>query len=446
MRPLSGTAHVTGRRVDHDESSRVSSDSTVRSSSSEGGDDANLALAGLPSSAASVMPLSSSAAIAGTKLQPMPLGTPDTTGPRAEQLKASLPFDSVPPKAAKIFTIAADVEFNITVSHGQMRDAIARRPENKSAHALLKGQSGAGAKQRDEAAIGSAYQLMKLGRKDFSPLEICLEKIPDFRHLLFAPTGGVRDTRTGLYAELRRMPASGTLPGYVLCFPGTGCAGGSDAQWKANVAQLTGIGGVSKLYMQALGLAGEIKRVLTESGATLSVAGHSLGGGIANFIGLALDLDSWCFNAASLGPASLDYLDINGCLTPERIDRQVHVGFGDDWVTHPNLMKGARAMAKLAAGSSGRMKSSLVGRVYHLPPGDPLYPADKDVFERHQLASLGSPLHQSTRNARTASSSSNSTPVANPPPALTATGSAEARIRGGSDTSGSTSDSQGDTQ
>lgn len=449
MRPSSGTTPIATRQpADHGSSSLVSSDSTVRSSSAEESGAMDAARTGSPGKSATVKPLSSSSVVSAPspKLQAMPLPVADTTGPRAAQLKSVLPFSGVPPKAAKIFTIAADVEYNISVSHDQMRKAIASKPANKAAHALLKRQSGMSGKQRDEAAVESAYQLMKLGRRSMSSLELCLEKCPDFRHLLFAPTGGVRDTVTGLYAELRQIPNS-TLPiEYVLLFPGTGAGGGKDAQWKTNIAQATGIGGVPKLYLQALGLASELKRVLLDSGAALTVAGHSMGGCLANFVGLALDIDSCCFNAAALGPASLDYLDIHGCLSQERVARQVHVGFGDDWATHPSLMKGASAMAKLAATSTGKLKASLVGQVYHLSPGDPLYPANKDVFERHLLASIGSPLYQSTRNAGIATSSSSSTPVANPPPSLPATGFADVGISGGSGTSGSASDSQGDDQ
>lgn len=449
MIPSSGTLPMVARQpADHDASSLVSSDSTVRSSSVEERSATEAAHPRSPGNAASVMPLSSSSAVAvpSPKLQAMALPAADTTGPRAARLKSVLPFSGVPPKAAKIYTIAADVEYNISVSHDQMRKAIASKPAAKAAHALLKSHCRAPDKRRDEAAVESAYQLMKLGRRGMSSLELCLEKSPDFRHLLFAPTGGVRDTATGLYAELRQIP-TGTLPiEYVLLFPGTGAGGAKDAQWKANVAQATGIGGMPKLYMQALGLASEIRRILMDWGATLSVAGHSMGGCIANFVGLALDLDSCCFNAAALGPASLDYLDIHGCLAQERVGRQVHVGFGDDWATHPSLMKGASAMAKLAAGTTGNLKTCLVGQVYHLSPGDPLYPANKDVFERHLLASLGTPIYQSTRNAGIATAAASSTPVANLPTTLPAAESAKAGISGGSDTSGSASDSQGDEQ
>lgn len=443
----SGITPITPRQpADHDSSSLVSSDSTVRSSSTEESLATGAARAGSPGRAAAVKPRPSLSVVSAPspKLQAMPLPVGDTVGPRAAQLKSVLPFSGVPPKAAKIFTIAADVEYNISVSHDQMRKAIASKPANKAAHALLKRQSGTTGNKGDEAAVESAYELMKLGRRRISSLELCLEKSPDFRHLLFAPTGGVRDTATGLYAELRQIPTS-TLPiEYVLMFPGTGAGGGKDAQWKTNIAQATGIGGVPKLYLQALGLASELKRVLLDSGAKLLVAGHSMGGCLANFVGLALDIDSCCFNAAALGPASLDYLDIHGCLSQERVERQLHVGFGDDWATHPSLMKGASAVAKLAAASTGNLKASLVGQVYHLSPGDRLYPANKDVFERHLLASLGSPLYQSTRNAGIASASTSSTPVANLPPTVPAAGPADAGISGGSDTSGSTSDSQGD--
>jgi hypothetical protein len=79
-------------------------------------------------------------------------------------------------------------------------------------------------------------------------------------------------------------------------------------------------------------------------------------------------------------------------------------------------MKSAKVLAKLAAESTGNLKASLVGQAYHLSPGDPHYPANIDVFKRHQLVSLGTPLYQSTRSIRTETGSTSTTPVTNPPP------------------------------
>lgn len=419
MRPVPASPQTTGSVPEnYIESSLVSSDSTVRDSTVEASRESCAVRTFLPSNTASVKPVSTSASVtlSNQSLQATAISVLDTTGPRADKLNEVFAFSSVPVKTTKMYTIAKDVEFNITASRRHMHTATKAKPELKEAHAFLKRQQTIPEADRDQAKIDKAYQQMRLGRKDLSALEIYLANHPEFKVLLFAPSGGVRDTSTGLYAELRKVPGNGDIPEYVLCFPGTGCAGGVQAQWKTNVNQLTGIGGLSTLYTQALKLTDQLKSTLHSSGIRLSVTGHSLGGGIANFVGLALDLDSCCFNAAALGPTSLEYLDINGCLTPERVARQVHVRFSDDWAAHPGLMKSAKVLAKLAAESTGNLKASLVGQAYHLSPGDPHYPDNIDVFKRHQLVSLGTPLYQSTRSIRTETGSTSTTPVTNPPP------------------------------
>ena len=107
--------------------------------------------------------------------------------------------------------------------------------------------------------------------------------------------------KTGLYAELHLDPRDPTGKNYVLCFPGTGAAGNITQQWKYNIDQATGKKKIPPPYEAGLRLATELQEVISKQGGTLSLAGHSLGGGIANYCGFMLDIPSVAFNAAPLG-------------------------------------------------------------------------------------------------------------------------------------------------
>jgi hypothetical protein len=177
-----------------------------------------------------------------------------------------------------------------------------------------------------------AYQALKGNRPD-SQLERLLPTESPFRHLLDPFTGGIRDVQTGLYAELHVDKASDDL---VLVFPGTGAADMNTKQWLTNLAQFSGQGEVPAMYAQAAALAKEIQTLQAKfsfddsSQGGLQLVGHSLGGGIANYVGLKHDIPATCYNAAALGRSCLKDL---GEIPEERIVQQTHIHFKGDTVS-----------------------------------------------------------------------------------------------------------------
>ena len=178
----------------------------------------------------------------------------------------------------------------------------------------------------------AAYQALKRNRPD-SQLERLLPTESPFRHLLDPFTGGIRDVQTGLYAELHVDKESGDL---VLVFPGTGATDMYTKQWLTNLTQFSGLGGVPAMYAQAAALAKEIQTLQAKfsfddsSQGRLQLVGHSLGGGIANYVGLKHDIPATCYNAAALGRACLKDL---GEIPEKRIVQQTHIHFKGDTVS-----------------------------------------------------------------------------------------------------------------
>lgn len=140
-------------------------------------------------------------------------------------------------------------------------------------------------------------------------------------------SNGFRDVKTGLYCELREIGHDPNVPEYVLCFPGTGVGAMDRKQWKNNIQQAIGKGNVPAAYKQAAELTALIKAELDKTGTKLTLVGHSMGGGIANYAGLKHDVSSVCYNAAALGGACLRDL---GDIPSERLEKQTHIrGKGD---------------------------------------------------------------------------------------------------------------------
>jgi hypothetical protein len=133
-------------------------------------------------------------------------------------------------------------------------------------------------------------------------------------------TGVLRDSKTGLYVELKPL---GSKPGnYALCFGSTRNGRMTLKQIKVDIAQVLNQEKVPAAYLQAVDLAAELIKELSKSGANITVTGQSMGGGIANFVGLRLGIHSVCFNPAALGQAAIKYLEKLGCLTAENLNKQ----------------------------------------------------------------------------------------------------------------------------
>ena len=117
-------------------------------------------------------------------------------------------------------------------------------------------------------------------------------------------TGVFRDSKTGLYAELK--PLGSTSGKYVLCFGSTGVGRMTMKQIKVDIAQVLNKTKVPAAYEQAARLAAEL---IKETGAEITVTGQSMGGGIANYVGMKLGIESVCYNPAALGQAAIKDLE-----------------------------------------------------------------------------------------------------------------------------------------
>ncbi|MFZ9498258.1 MAG: hypothetical protein ACO265_08590, partial [Polynucleobacter sp.] len=114
-------------------------------------------------------------------------------------------------------------------------------------------------------------------------------------------------------------------------FPGTGSGNMLKKNWSTNISQVLQSDDIPPAYKQAYALAKEIKEIIENGGGSLQLSGHSLGGGIANYVGLKLDIQSFCFNAAALGGGCQE--DLKNELTPSRLKKQIHINQKGDIVS-----------------------------------------------------------------------------------------------------------------
>ncbi len=226
-----------------------------------------------------------------------------------------------------------------------------------------------------DATDGDAYKILSENRRlalesaldplnGNSPLEAHLPKNSAFRSLLEPQLGSIRDVRTGLNAHLERR--DGKPPGspdrYILAFPGTGVVNTAGAQWKTNIRQFLGIGGMPKMYQQAVELAQELQKNLPK-GCKLEVCGHSLGGGIATCVGLMMGIPAVGLNSAPLGRACLKVLRKANALTPDRVNKITHIRTEGDPVTSRTVN---HLLTRMIYGDAGFFSHApkLVGKVY----------------------------------------------------------------------------------
>jgi hypothetical protein len=169
-------------------------------------------------------------------------------------------------------------------------------------------------------------------------------------------TGVFRDSKTGLYAELK--PLGSTSGKYVLCFGSTGVGRMTMKQIKVDIAQVLNKTKVPAAYEQAAKLATEL---IKETGAEITVTGQSMGGGLANYVGMKLGIESVCYNPAALGQAAIKDLEKNGCLTVENLNIQKIIRQKGDIVSGE---KNQKKIARLA----NFFTSEKVGIPQHLGP------------------------------------------------------------------------------
>ncbi len=211
-----------------------------------------------------------------------------------------------------------------------------------------------------------------------------LLKGTDFAKLIDPVTGGFRDPSTGLYCELKPLTADtmSQVTGYVLCFPGVGAANMHSTQLLSSVKQFLGVGGVPTMHSQALELAKTIQDKLATEGKSLELTGHSMGGGIANYVGLKLNLPAVCYNAAALGRACLK--DI-GETHLENLKKQTHIRLEGDFATHPSVTR--QLMAFFTLGKNNYVPRN-IGVINEIKTSDHFFPRERFGLDRHALDSM----------------------------------------------------------
>lgn len=211
-----------------------------------------------------------------------------------------------------------------------------------------------------------------------------LLKGTEFATLIDPATGGFCDPSTGLYCELKSltMNSMSQVTGYVLCFPGIGEGNMLGTQLLSSVKQFLGVGGVPTMHSQALKLAKTIADKLAANSQTLELTGHSMGGGIANYIGLKMNIPSVCYNAAALGRACLK--DI-GETHLENLKKQTHIRLEGDFATHPSVTR--KLIAFFTLGINNYVPRN-IGVINEIKTNDTYFPRDRFGLDRHALDSL----------------------------------------------------------
>ena len=147
-----------------------------------------------------------------------------------------------------------------------------------------------------------------------SPLSIKLDPL----------TGVFRDTKTGLFAQLIPIKdkENNDSGDFALCFGSTGSGKMGMMQTKVDIEQVLNKEKLPAAYEQAAELAKALIQATSFLGVEIKVTGQSMGGGLANYVGLKLGIESVCFNPAALGQAAIKDLEKNGCLTAKNLEKQ----------------------------------------------------------------------------------------------------------------------------
>ncbi len=275
-------------------------------------------------------------ATASAPLSAVSTGTADhLSRTQPHPLRTDLPFDTATRDSTRIYQQAINVyEKNANAIFFRPRALMGKSDQHAYASFRKERRQAKDSEKSSPVDVSKrdAYSKLSENRKNQaqsnldplngnSPLEEHLPKNSPFRRLLEPELGSIRDVTTGLNAQLERR--EGKPPTYILTFPGTQVVNTAGAQWKANIQQFLGFGGVPKMYRQAVELAREIQKEIStmDPKPELKLCGHSLGGGIASYVGLSLGMEAVGFNSAPLGPACMTALRKANALTPERLGK-----------------------------------------------------------------------------------------------------------------------------
>ena len=296
-------------------------------------------------------------------------------------------FSDVRDKTEDVYIALRSFEYSVFNYHTQYDQTKNNEQwkEFKSERSALS-QKNEAIDEKNNLQASPAYTKLSGSRK-LSNLEKILAGSP-LSTKLDPLTGVFRDSKTGLYAELKPF---GSKPGnYVLCFGSTGVGRMTMKQTKVDIAQVLNKEKVPSAYEQAVELAhalevsvkASIKKELEDAndlfGGTgkvtdqeinekfnkkfnLTVTGQSMGGGLANYVGMKLGIESACYNPAALGQAAIKDLEKSGCLTVENLNKQKIIRQKGDIVSGE---KNQKKIAQLA----NFFSSEKVERPRHLGP------------------------------------------------------------------------------
>ncbi len=216
--------------------------------------------------------------------------------------------------------------------------------------------------------------------------------------------GDFRAPKEGVIAGLRDVGEAGkTVP--TLTFPGTGAGSMIRAQLRTNYQQFSGKGGVPAAYDLGLMLAERCRDALKNQrpdGESLVLSGHSLGGGIASYVGARIAEPQngyqprcYLFNPAALGGKVLAALNELPDLA-KRVANQKIIRVKNDHVSSPAMQE--RLTAMLAVRTLRRIVVPRhLGKIYVIPR-EMLDAPNRNVVMLHSLESLRS-VFRSDRQA-----------------------------------------------
>jgi hypothetical protein len=151
-------------------------------------------------------------------------------------------------------------------------------------------------------------------------------------------------------------------------------------QTKVDIAQVLNQKTVPAAYEQAFELTKFLQNVLKQkkqvewnslginatvnnSDLVFTVTGQSMGGGIANYVGMKLGIESVCYNPAALGPAAIKDLKDDGRLTSENLSKQKIIRQKGDLVSGEKNQKKIAILASILTFHTVK-KPQHLGQIY----------------------------------------------------------------------------------
>ncbi len=279
-------------------------------------------------------------------------------------------------------------EFNeLYASYRRWRDCKTTDPDygriataGKNAQEVIMVLSGAPNGEKN-----SLYSLLKTAGDSDELLRYVSPITGDFRAPEAGLVAGLRYTKVGEGKDAREVP--------ILSFPGTGSGQMIRGQMRTNIRQFLGRGSPPDSYQLAEQLATRLKNGLPQDSApSLTLVGHSLGGGVASFAAAANDLHCYSYNPAALGGASIDYLTGKGKLGDEQRTKQTIIRVKNDHVSSNAMQSRLASVLKRLLNSSFKTPKH-IGEAYTIPREE-LPEQHRGLLKLHQMRSLMGLYHQ----------------------------------------------------